>query len=190
MLHYVDRISEKDESTIFCGGLITAIAEHVGFPTTDFSADMGEMYIACEVLFSVGLLKTDSSGQAFFIQVDRDHFPVPIPYLTKVDTWDNQTMLKLNTPAHRRAIVANPIQGEFRKRNIWMRIPAFDPMWTPPLMLIENYQEGKEHSHAHGSGAPQKEEEEVEATVAAIEPTTVVEGQMPMRNFKSTPPPA
>ena len=64
---YVDRISKKDGSPICCGGLITAIAEYVGIPTVDLTPDMGEMFITYEVLFAVGLLKTDSSGQAFFL---------------------------------------------------------------------------------------------------------------------------
>ena len=85
-------------------------------------------------LFVVGLLKTGSSGQAFFIQVDRDNFSVPIPYLNKVDTWDNQTMWKLNTQAHCRAIKATPIKGEYRKGT--SRRASSPLRKTPPLMQL------------------------------------------------------
>ena len=40
-------------------GLITAIAEHVGVSTAGLTEDMGEKFITYEVLFSVGLLKTE-----------------------------------------------------------------------------------------------------------------------------------
>ena len=51
--------------------------------------DGGERFITYKVLFSVGLLKTDFWGQGFFLQVAGDHFPVPIPKLTKVNVWAN-----------------------------------------------------------------------------------------------------
>ncbi|KAL1559790.1 hypothetical protein AAHA92_10094 [Salvia divinorum] len=163
--NYLDRISRKDGSMICCGGLITAIAEFAGIPTVDFAEDVGEMFITYEVLFLQGILKTDASGQAFFLQGERDHFPVPIPQLTKVDTWKNQTMWKLDTPAHRRAIEVTPISGEFRRRNIPSRIPMIEPEEDPTLDAVDAYNPEDEHSNAHMSDhhpANEEEEDEVE----------------------------
>ena len=84
------------------------------------------MYITYEVLFVVGIFKIDMSGQAFFLQVQRDHYPVPLPQLTKVDTWDNKTNLRLDTAAHQSVIEAFSIQGEFRRRNMPLRVPNFE----------------------------------------------------------------
>ena len=67
---YVDRITKKDGGVICCGGLITAIAEHVGVSTAGLIEDMGENFITYEVLFLVSLLKTDYCGQGYFLQVE------------------------------------------------------------------------------------------------------------------------
>lgn len=62
-------------------------------------------------------------------------------------------MWKLNTQAHRRAIKANPIQGEYRKRNIPSRIPDFTPEKDPTFDAIDAYQEGDVQSNAQGGGS-------------------------------------
>ena len=69
-------------------------------------------------------------------------------------------MWKLDTPAHRTAI-----QGEFRKRNVPMRIPTFDPRKDSAFDAIENYHEGGEHSYAQRSGVPHQGEEEEDEEV-------------------------
>ena len=170
--YYVDRITKKDGGVICCGGLITAIGEHLGVSFAGMTEDGGEKFITYEVLFSVGLLKTDHWGQGYFMQVAGDHFPVPLPQLTKVDVWANQANWKLDTPAHRRAIEANPVNGEFRKRNIPSRIPQFEPDEDSAFDAIDNYEEGAEHSQAQGNEAPpppqsqpRREEEEEEEEV-------------------------
>ena len=114
--------------------MITAFAEHLGISLAGLTEDGGEQFITYEVLFSVGLLRTDYFGQGYFLQVEGDQFHVPVPQLTKVDVRANQANWKLNIPAHRRAIEANPINGVFRKKNIPSRIPVFEPRMTPPMM--------------------------------------------------------
>ena len=151
---YVDRITKKDGGVICYGGLITAIAKHLDISFAGLTEDDGERFITYEVLFSVGLLKTDYWGQGFFLQVAGDHFPVPIPQLTKVDVWANQVNWKLDTPAHRRAIEANPVNGEFRKRNILARIPIFEAEDDSTYEVIDHYNEQGEHSHAQDSEVP------------------------------------
>ena len=83
--YYVDRITKKDGGVICCGGLITAVVEHLVISLAGLTEDGGERFITYEVLFSVGLLKTNYFSQGYFLQVEGDHFPVPIPQLTKVD---------------------------------------------------------------------------------------------------------
>ena len=85
-LHFMwTRSRRKTEVHICCGVLITSIAEYLGISLAGLTEDGGKGFIIYEVLFSVGLLKTDYWGQGFFLQVAGDHSPVPIPQLTKVD---------------------------------------------------------------------------------------------------------
>ena len=155
---------------------------------------MGEIFITYEVLFAVGLLKTDMSGQAFFLQVERDHFPVPLPQLTKVDTWVNKANWRLDTAAHRSAIESNPIQAEFKRRNMLLRVPNFEPEVESTYNAIDQYNEGAEHTYAQGSGAPPQQQEKkkrrkLRATVAAIGGTAAVVDRILKSNSKPLPPP-